>query len=260
MDEVYKYNLKRWESLAAANALFTKPVKDLTKKQSREYIDPENILGKIEGKQVLCLAGGGGQQSIAFALLGADVTVFDISPAQLDKDLNTSRKYNVELSIQQGDMRDLSCFGKKKFDIIYQPFSLNFVPDCSLVFREVSRITKSRGIYTFMCSNPFFTGITEKNWNGKGIVLNSEYKEGEKVSYSDQDWVFTKSTKSKDKINPPVEYRQTLSKLINSLYENAFTLFHLTEYISETKNPKKGSWEYLTKIAPPWLTFWTRRK
>lgn len=260
MDKVYKYNLDRWESLVAAGAVFTQPTKNLTKNKARKYIDPENVLGEIKDKNVLCLASGGGQQSIAFALLGANVTVFDISPAQLKKDLQASKKYKVKVSIQQGDMRELSCFNKKKFDIVYQPFSLNFVPDSSVVFKEVSRITRGQGIYTFMCSNPFFTGITEKNWNGKGIVLSAKYLEGAEISYGDQDWVIPKNTKSKKKIKPPVEYRQTLSKLINSLYENEFSLFHLTEYISETKNPKKGSWDYLTKIAPPWLTFWTRKK
>ena len=35
---------------------------------------------------VLCLAAGGGQQSVAFALLGANVTVFDLSETQLEHD------------------------------------------------------------------------------------------------------------------------------------------------------------------------------
>ena len=37
----------------------------------------------IDKKKVLCLASGGGQQSAMFALLGADVTVADISQGQL---------------------------------------------------------------------------------------------------------------------------------------------------------------------------------
>ena len=35
---------------------------------------------------VLCLACGGGQQSVALALLNANVTVFDLSEGQLDRD------------------------------------------------------------------------------------------------------------------------------------------------------------------------------
>ena len=44
-------------------------------------------------------------------------------------------------------MRDLSCFGSESFDIIWHPYSLTFVPDSRVVFREVSRIIKDGGIY-----------------------------------------------------------------------------------------------------------------
>ena len=44
------------------------------------------LIDKIAGKGVLCLAGGGGQQSAAFALLGAKVTVLDFSETQLERD------------------------------------------------------------------------------------------------------------------------------------------------------------------------------
>ena len=38
----------------------------------------------VRGKDVLCLAGGGGQQSAVFSLLGAKVTVLDLTPEQLE--------------------------------------------------------------------------------------------------------------------------------------------------------------------------------
>ena len=71
LDEVAQYNIARWHALAQANALFTRPYLDLDAASARERLDPHGRLGDVVGKRVLCLAGGGGRQSAAFALLGA---------------------------------------------------------------------------------------------------------------------------------------------------------------------------------------------
>ena len=70
----------------AADAVFTRPALNLDTNLAQAAIDPERRLGNLTGKAVLCLACGGGQQSVAFALLGAKVTVFDLSEAQLQHD------------------------------------------------------------------------------------------------------------------------------------------------------------------------------
>ena len=41
---------------------------------------------KLDEKKILCLASGGGQQGPILAATGADVTVFDNSTKQLEKD------------------------------------------------------------------------------------------------------------------------------------------------------------------------------
>jgi 2-polyprenyl-3-methyl-5-hydroxy-6-metoxy-1,4-benzoquinol methylase len=67
------------------------------------WVAPNNSISK----DVLCLACGGGQQSIAFALLEANVTVFDLSEAQLNRDREAAH-FGVDIKILQGDIRDLS--------------------------------------------------------------------------------------------------------------------------------------------------------
>jgi 2-polyprenyl-3-methyl-5-hydroxy-6-metoxy-1,4-benzoquinol methylase len=134
VDDVAKYNIERWQALAEANAVFTRPRLDLDKDSARQYLDSQGMLGDVAGKDVLCLAAGGGQQSVAFALLGANVTVLDISEAQLQRDTEAAVHYNVNLNVFQGDMRDLSHFNEDSFDIVWHPYSLNFVPDAHIVF------------------------------------------------------------------------------------------------------------------------------
>jgi 2-polyprenyl-3-methyl-5-hydroxy-6-metoxy-1,4-benzoquinol methylase len=85
MDEIAHYNIERWKALTQTNALFTRPYLNLDADAARQKLDPDGHLGEITGKAVLCLAGGGGQQSAAFALLGATVTVVDLSEEQLHR-------------------------------------------------------------------------------------------------------------------------------------------------------------------------------
>jgi SAM-dependent methyltransferase len=93
---------------------------------------------------VLCLASGGGQQSAAFALLGAYVTDFDLSVTQLERDVD---HYGVNIRIVRGDMRDLSCLERSAFDIVYQAYSIGFVPPVESVFREAANVIRPGSVY-----------------------------------------------------------------------------------------------------------------
>ena len=53
----------------------------LDEQSARAYVDSAGLLGDLHDREVLCLAGGGGQQSAAFANLGARVTVLDLTEA-----------------------------------------------------------------------------------------------------------------------------------------------------------------------------------
>ncbi|MBZ0296370.1 MAG: class I SAM-dependent methyltransferase [Anaerolineae bacterium] len=137
MDEVARYNIERWAALVKANALFTRPHLDLDADTARQRVDPDGMFGDLSGRDVLLLGGGGGQQSSAFALLGACVTVVDIAQGQLEGDQQAAEHYGLTITTQQGDMRDLSALGDARFDLVYQPYSLNFVPDAHEVFTQV---------------------------------------------------------------------------------------------------------------------------
>src|SRR5262245_37596152 len=108
MDEVARYNQERWNELVEGGILYTRPFLDLTPASARMVVDPHGFIGEYAGKQVLCLAAGGGQQSAAFALLGAQVSVFDLSERALARDQQAACHYGVSIATYLGDMRDLS--------------------------------------------------------------------------------------------------------------------------------------------------------
>ena len=255
MDEIARYNIERWRALVEANAVYARPRFDLDAESARHLIDSENRLGDISGREVLCLAGGGGKQSEAFALLGANVTVFDLSEAQLQRGLEAAQHYGLTIKTIQGDMRDLSVLAGNSFDIVNNPYSLNFVPDVRSVFAGVARILRDNGFYYFNCHNPFFAGLTENDWNGEGYLLKRPYVDGAQVKLEDFPWLYDREQHAP--IPPPIEFRHTLSTLVRELIEHGFVINHIDDRFDPDPDAEPGTWDHLLSIAPPWLTFWT---
>lgn len=257
MDEIARYNVERWRALAEARALFTRPSLNLDAASALERIDPEGRLGELAGKDVLCLACGGGQQSAAFALLGAKVTVLDLSEAQLKRDAEAAAHYGLDLKIVEGDMRDLSSLERGAFDIVYHAYSIGFVPDARVVFQQVARVLRPGGIYYFNCANPFFMGMSERDWNGEGYTLKHPYLDGAEISCEDQDWVYDRN-RAGVPVQPAREYRHTLSTLISGLIEEGFLISHVSDYTDFYPDPQAepGTWDHFVALAPVWLSFW----
>ena len=257
MDDIARYNMTRWNAMVRARAVFTRPWLDLTADEARELVDPQGRLGEIAGKRVLCLAGGGGQQSAAFGLLGAEVTVLDLSPAQLQRDQEAAAHYHLTTKTEQGDMRDLSRFAAASFDLVYHPYSINFVPEAGQVFGEVARVLRAGGVYGFNCANPFVAGLTPGDWDGQGYPLHRPYREGARIAYADEPWVFRNEPPA-ETFNGPIEYVHTLSTLINGLVDRGFSVTHVVEEFlgDPDADGAPGSGDHFSAIAPPWLRFW----
>lgn len=260
MDDVHRFNHVRWNSLARAKALFTRPWLNETAESARHRIDPAERLGDLRNRDVLCLAGGGGQQSVAFALNRAVITVLDISEAQLSRDHEAARHYGYSVATVQGDMRNLSMFRTDSFDIVSQPYSLNFVPDCQEVFAQVASILRIGGLYSFWTANPFAAGLGTHSWNGDAYEVSRSYEQGAELQYEDESWVFPEDS-PEPRTAGPREYHQLLSTILNGLVGADFTLLHMQEETGHAPvhNPAPGTWDHFTTIMPPWFSFLVRR-
>lgn len=256
-DEVARRNRARWNAMARAEALFTRPFLALTADAARAWIDPEAHLADVSGKRVLCLASGGGRQSACFCVLGAVVTVLDLAEEVLQGDRLVAERYGIPLRIEQGDMRDLSRFGPAEFDLIYQPYSINFVPDARAVFCEVARVLSPGGSYVLQCANPYALGIAGSDWTGEGYLLRQPYVDGAVQQYVDEPWVYPKGSVPAA-IPVGRQYRHTLTTVVNGLAELGFIIEHLTEETTPSAGTTPGDWHHLVATIPPWLTLWTR--
>ncbi len=256
LDEVARTNRERWDALVAANVGFSRPMLDLDRTSARQLIDPYDLAGDLEGKDVLCLGSGGGQQSVACALLGANVTVFDLSPAQLERDRQAAAHYQLPIRIVQGDMRDLSAFDDEAFDLVWHAFSINFVPESRPVLDEVRRVLRPGGLYRIQFHNPFTAGLDETDWTGAGYPLRQPYVDGAELHFSDPHWEIGDEQGNVQRVIGPREFRHTLGPLLNHLIGNGFLLLGLWEDLTGDPDAEPGTWEHMKHLAPPYLTLW----
>ncbi|HEY5271160.1 MAG TPA: class I SAM-dependent methyltransferase [Anaerolineales bacterium] len=261
MDNIIKTNRERWNALARANVEYSQPFLDFTREQAAEYIYRHGVLKDLNGKNVLCLASGGGQDSVAFGLLGADVTMLDLSDVQLERDRQAAEHHGLNIKTVQGDMRDLSTFSDNHFNIVWQVYSINFIPSVESVFREVWRVLKPSGVYFLQFANPFAIGIDEEKWDGKAYPLNSLYIEGEDLSERFPQWDVVQPGGTSVKRDSPHEFRHTLGTVLNTMAGNGFVLLGLWEWMRPDEEPQAGSWAHFTQVIPPYLsTFWRLEK
>jgi len=260
MDYIAQTNRERWNALARANVQYSQPFLDFTPEQAAQYVYRHGVIQDVRGKRVLCLASGGGQDSAAFGLLGAEVTVLDLSDVQLERDRQAAEHHGLQVSTLHGDMRDLSAFADHTFDVVWQVYSINFVPSVEPVFREVARVIKPGGIYFVQFHNPFIQSLDNDAWNGEAYPLKGLYLDGEDMSHSFPHWDVEQPDGTTVRLAGPHEFRHTLSTVLNTLVNSGFSLLGLWEWTRSDENPEPGSWAHFTQVAPPYLsTFWCRK-
>lgn len=107
---------------------------------------PRSWFGDLAGKKLLGLASGGGQQMPIFAALGADCTVLDYSPRQIESERNVAAREGYSIEIIRGDMTKPLPFEDGTFDLIFHPVSNCYVEEVRPIWKECFRILKSGGV------------------------------------------------------------------------------------------------------------------
>lgn len=189
---------------------------------------PARWFPPLEGARVLCLAGGGGQQGPILAAAGAEVTVFDNSPAQLAQDRLVADRENLHLSTVEGDMRDLSVFADGSFDLIVHPVSNCFVPDVKPVWRECARVLVKGGVLlTGFCNPIVFVMDPELEKQG---TLQVRYA----VPYSDLTSLTDEERRRYTDVNEPLAFGHTLEDQIGGQLEAGLLLTAMYEDRDDT--------------------------
>jgi SAM-dependent methyltransferase len=255
-DEIAAVNQRHWEWAARKEAGCTIPWLDLDIDLLRRCVRGEQQpvptrlvdmvrtlsgpLEEIEGKDVLCLAAGGGQQSAVFGLLGAHVTVVDLCDSQLEADRKAGVHYGYQVTTVRGDMRDLSCLEDESFDLVYGT-GMCFVPDARQVYAGVARILRPQGLYRVDFCNPAREFVDEASWDGGGYRITVPYYVKQTtVSYGAGS-------------EPSIQFRHYMDEVFNGLLDLGFSIQRVfdngpREQLDATLEP--GSWEHSSAFLP----------
>jgi SAM-dependent methyltransferase len=107
---------------------------------------PKDWFGDLNGKHILGLASGGGQQMPIFTALGARCTVLDYSQRQLATEKEVAAREGYAIEIVRADMSQPLPFADDSFDLIFHPVSNSYIEDILPLWRECYRVLKRGGI------------------------------------------------------------------------------------------------------------------
>jgi SAM-dependent methyltransferase len=245
-DDIAQANQTLWETEVRKGGGYTQPWLDLElsvlQQLAAGQLDPApeplyelfpmHLLQDVAGKDVLCLAAGGGQQTAVFGLLSANVTVADITRGQLDGDEKAAAHYGYKITTVQADMRDLSALPQHAFDLVFQADSLAYVPDLAQVYKEVASVLRSGGLYRVKHCQP---AVHRVAWNGTAFYICAPYAET-----------------IQHRSDGGIEFRHRLDNIFNGLLDAGFTLQRVHEaphYQHAYADAEPGSWAHETRYV-----------
>ncbi len=232
---VRDYNRYAWDRQVDLKNKFTLPAspEDIAAARGGEFAVlltetkpvPRQWFPDFKGLDILGLACGGGQQGPVFAALGANVTVFDNSPAQLEHDRQVAEREHLTLRTVEGDMRDLSAFPDASFDLVFHPVSNVFSPEIRPVWREAYRVLRPGGLLLAGFGNSIYflfgTHIDEQE------TLTLKYS----IPYSDLEDLDPEDLDAAIEEGSPLEYGHSLTDQIGGQTDAGFVITALYEDI-----------------------------
>ena len=177
---------------------------------------PHSWFGDLKGKKVLGLASGGGQQMPVFAALGAECTILDYSPRQLESERLVAQREGYNIRIIRADMTKPLPFDDEEFDLIFHPVSNCYVKDVEPIWRECFRILKKGGVLLSGLDNGLNFAFGEE---GKELTYRLPFDPlSDEKLYADSvknDW--------------GIQFSHTIEEQIGGQLEAGFRLTHIYE-------------------------------
>jgi SAM-dependent methyltransferase len=226
---IREYNRDAWDREVKRGNKWTIPVSAETIAEARQgdwqialtptIAVPMDWFPQLKGADVLCLASGGGQQGPVLAAAGANVTVLDNSPLQLEQDRFVAQRDGLNIRLIEGDMADLHVLDSMSYALIVHPVSNTFVPGVRPVWREAFRVLRHGGILLAGFMNPAIY-LVDCELAGRTGVLQVKYH----IPYSDVDDLPEEEKKRRLAQGKPMEFSHTLDDQIGGQLAAGFVI------------------------------------
>ena len=224
-DRYQQTNQTAWDRLSDGSQ-FAKVATDAECREPLKTLDGRGWLpASVAGWKVLCLASGGGWQSILYATAGAQVTVVDISPGMLALDEREAKRRGLSVTTLQASMEDLSALADASFDLVHQPVSTCYIPQIAVVYAEIARVLKDDGLYISQHKQPTSLQITHRDRRDHYVVGVEYYQEGPLPAVEDRSY----------REPGALEYLHRWEQLVGDLCRAGF-------FIEDLREPKRADW------------------
>ena len=245
-----KQNRAVWNRMAESGSQFAKVASDDECRNPLATLDTHGWLpATVEGMDVLCLASGGGWQSILYASAGANVTVVDLSESMLALDQREARRRNLSVTTIETSMHDLSMLNDQSFDIVHQPVSTCYVPDIATVYHEIARVAREGGIYISQHKQPTSLQIGGRDHRDRYVIGIEYFHEGPLPRTADSSY----------REDGAVEYLHRWEQLVGQLCRSGFAIEDLSEPLRADKSAAPGHFRHRGRFVAPYVRLKARR-
>jgi ubiquinone/menaquinone biosynthesis C-methylase UbiE len=183
------------------------------------------LMGNIEGKKIVCIGCGDGEEANMFYKRGAEVVGFDMSEELIK--IAKSKYPDIEFYI--GDAESFSI--DKKFDIAYAGFVLHYLPGYKDFLFNTSKLLKENGELIFSIIHPIKRALGIEEFNGRRykVLGSSKLEDGSNQEvYGD----YLNSREVNIKFGDDFEsvnYHMTIGDQIRDILSSSFELIDFVE-------------------------------
>lgn len=213
-----------WVSRHGTPSQYAEELKANPMKKISYYLDE---VGEVNGKRVLNLLGSKGNKAVCFALLGADVTVVDISEENKRYATELSEAAEVYIKYIVKDVLDIQSKEFTPFDIIILEMGvLHYFIDLIPLFQMVSNHLKVGGLFIVRDYHPFVSKML--HFAGGNLKFAGDYfSEGcieVDVAYSS-----LLPEDRRENLTKNIIRQWTISEVINALIDAGMTIRKMKE-------------------------------
>ncbi|KXY12980.1 class I SAM-dependent methyltransferase [Bacillus sp. FSL K6-0067] len=199
--------------------------KKLMKDPAREVDHYLPYIQSPKGKRIINLLGSKGNKAVALTLLGADVTVVDISASNAKYANELADAAGVSIQYVVSDVLHVQL--SESFDIVLLELGvLHYFLDLKPLFQKIVTLLKRDGMLILRDYHPVYTkllGVDHPSFRASGNYFDEELIEDD-VAYS------ILLTEAQKKSLPKITIRRwTLGEIITTLAEEHFKIEKLVE-------------------------------
>jgi SAM-dependent methyltransferase len=131
------------------------------------------LCGDVNGKRLLDLGSGSGENAIAFAKHGAHVIALDRSQAQLALAKKLADAAEARVEWHEGDAADLAFLRADSIDVAFAAGVLGEIEDVDRLFRQVHRVMRPGAPFVFSMEHPMALAVGREGAAPGALPLGS---------------------------------------------------------------------------------------